>query len=39
VTGIWLRAGLCLALAALSACGIKGDPEPTPDPALFEARP
>jgi hypothetical protein len=39
VTGTLLRVALCLALAALSACGIKGDPEPTPDPALFEARP
>jgi hypothetical protein len=27
----WRRAGFCLALAALAACGVKGDPVP-PDP-------
>ena len=28
---VWRRIGLCLALAALAACGIKGDPAP-PEP-------
>jgi predicted small lipoprotein YifL len=27
----WFRIGFCLALAALAACGIKGDPVP-PEP-------
>jgi hypothetical protein len=35
----WRRVGFCLALALLAACGIKGDPTPTPDPELFEAGP
>jgi predicted small lipoprotein YifL len=26
------RVGLCLALAALAACGLKGDPLPPDDP-------
>jgi len=28
---IWRVVGLCLALAALAACGLKGDPRP-PEP-------
>jgi len=28
VSRFWRRLGLCLALAALAGCGIKGDPAP-----------
>ena len=31
MSGLWRRAGLCLLLATLAACGIKGDPAP-PEP-------
>ena len=34
----WRRAGFCLVLAALAACGIKGDPvAPEPGPAFPDA--
>jgi predicted small lipoprotein YifL len=34
----WRAAGFCVALAALAACGIKGDPVP-PEPAAPDAAP
>jgi predicted small lipoprotein YifL len=37
VSGFWRRVGLCLALAALAACGVKGDPEPPEAQAPAEA--
>jgi predicted small lipoprotein YifL len=33
----WRAVGLCLALAALTACGIKGDPV-APDPSAADTR-
>ena len=37
MSGFWRRAGLCLALAALAACGIKGDPAPPESAEQAEA--